>query len=175
MRRAVLWAPLALFAALLVLVGLGLLKPADRAVRPAMTDKPLPDFTLPAMLPGKHGVSRTGFGGGQPRLLNVFASWCVPCRAEAPALTKLAAAGVPIDAVAVNDTPAAVRDFLARYGDPFQRIGDDRQRRVQVALGSAGVPVTFLIDGNGRIVRQYVSNLQDDQVADILAAWKAAK
>lgn len=175
MRRALVWLPPALAAALFALIGFGWLKPADRAVRSAMTDKPLPDFTLPAMLPGKPGVSRTGFGGGEPRLVNVFASWCVPCAAEAPALTKLAAAGVPIDAIAVNDTPAAVRDFLARYGDPYQRIGDDRQRRVQVALGSAGVPETFLIDGNGRIVRQYVSNLQDDQVADILAAWQAAK
>ena len=170
MRRAVLWAPLALFAALLVLVGLGFLKPADRAVRPAMTDKPLPDFILPAMLPGKPGVSSTGYGGGPPRRVNLFASWCVPVGAAGFLFKSL-----PIDAIAVNDLPDAVRSFLAHYGDPYQRIGDDRRGRVQVALGSAGVPETFLIDGRGRIVRQYVSNLQDDQVADILAAWRAAK
>ncbi|MBN8807707.1 MAG: redoxin family protein [Sphingomonas sp.] len=175
MRRALLWLPLVLFAGLFALVGFGLLRPASRTVHSALTDKPLPDFALPAMLPTKPGVARTAYGGGQPRLINVFGSWCVPCRAEAPALAKLAAAGVPIDGIAINDTPDGVRDFLARYGDPFQRIGNDAGGRVQVTLGSAGVPETFLVDGKGRIVRQYVSNLQDDQVADILRAWKAAK
>lgn len=175
MRRALIWAPLALFAALFALVGLGLFRPADRAVHSALVDKPLPEFTLPAMVADKPGLSRTSYGGGRPRLLNVFASWCVPCRAEAPTLARLKAAGVPIDGVAVNDTPAAVGDFLRRYGDPYDRIGNDRAMHVQVALGSAGVPETFLVDGRGRIVRQWVSNLRDGQIAEIVAAWKGAR
>ncbi|HEX7849798.1 MAG TPA: redoxin family protein [Sphingomonas sp.] len=172
MRRVLLWLPLVLFAALFGLVALGLFKPADRTVRSAMVDKPLPDFALPAMLPSKPGVTRASFGEGKPRLINVFASWCVPCIAEAPELVKLKAAGVPIDGVAINDTPEAVQAFLDRNGDPFQRIGNDKTSQVQIALGSSGVPETFLIDGRGRIVRQYVSNLQPDQVDDILKTWR---
>jgi cytochrome c biogenesis protein CcmG/thiol:disulfide interchange protein DsbE len=175
MRRVLLWLPLVLFAALFGLVALGLFKPADRTVRSAMVDKPLPDFTLPAMLPDKPSVARTGFGGGKPRLVNIFASWCVPCIAEAPALMQLKAAGVPIDGVAINDTPDAVRGFLDRNGDPYQRIGNDKASQVQIAFGSSGVPETFLIDGRGRIVRQYVSNLQPDQVEDILKTWRGLR
>ncbi len=175
MRRVLLWLPLALFALLFGLVAIGLFKPADRTVRSAMVDKPLPDFALPAMLPDRPGVARTSYGGGKPRVINVFASWCVPCIAEAPELMKLKAAGVPIDGVAIKDTPETIKAFLDRNGDPFERIGDDRDGRVQIALGSSGVPETFLIDGNGRIVRQYVSNLQPDQVADIIRTWKALR
>jgi cytochrome c biogenesis protein CcmG/thiol:disulfide interchange protein DsbE len=175
MRRVLLWLPLALFAALFGLVALGLIKPADRTVRSAMVDKPLPDFALPAMLPSKPGVARAGFGGGKPRLVNVFASWCAPCIAEAPELMKLKAAGVPIDGVAINDTPEAVQAFLDRNGDPYERIGNDKTSQVQIALGTSGVPETFLIDGRGRIVRQYVSNLQHDQVDDILKTWRGMR
>ncbi|MBS0480233.1 MAG: redoxin family protein [Proteobacteria bacterium] len=175
MRRALLWLPLLLFGALFALVGFGLLKPADRTVRSALTDKPLPDFTLPAMLPGKPGVATSDYGKGQPRLLNVFASWCLPCKAEAPQLMRLKAMGVPIDAVAVNDTPAAMRAFLASFGDPYQRIGDDRASKVQIALGSSGVPETFLIDGRGRIVMQHVGDIRADEVDGVVTAWRAAK
>ncbi len=175
MRRALVWLPLLLFAGLFALVGFGLFKPADRTVRSALTDKPLPDFSLPALLPGKPGVANGDYGNGQPRLLNVFASWCVPCKAEAPQLMRLKAMGVPIDAVATNDTPAAVGDFLTTYGDPYQRIGDDRQSKVQIALGSSGVPETFLIDGRGRIVMQHVGDIRADEVDAIATAWRAAK
>lgn len=175
MRRVLLWLPLLSFAGLFALVGFGLLKPADRTVRSALTDKPLPDFTLPALLPDKPGVAKSGYGGGQPRLLNVFASWCLPCKAEAPQLMRLKAMGVPIDAVATNDTPAAMRDFLKAFGDPYQRIGDDRQSKVQIALGSSGVPETFLIDGRGRIVMQHVGDLRAEEVDMIVKAWRDAK
>ena len=140
MKRVLLWLPLALFALLFGLVAIGLFKPADRVVRSAMVDKPLPDFALPAMLPNKPGVARAAFGGGKPRLINVFASWCVPCIAEAPELMKLKAAGVAIDGVAINDRPDAIQAFLDRNGDPYQGIGGDQNSQVQIALGSSGVP-----------------------------------
>jgi cytochrome c biogenesis protein CcmG/thiol:disulfide interchange protein DsbE len=88
---------------------------------------------------------------------------------------KLKALGVPIDAVAINDTPEAVREFLASYGDPYERIGDDRHSKVQIALGSSGVPETFLIDGRGRIVMQHVGDIREDEVYGIAKAWRAAK
>lgn len=175
MRRVLLWLPLALFVLLFGLVWIGLIRPADRTVRSAMTDKPLPTFSLPPMVPGKAGLTSADFGKGGPRLLNVFASWCVPCIAEAPQLMKLKAMGVPIDAIAINDTPGAIAGFLKRNGDPYARIGDDRASKVQIALGSSGVPETFLIDGRGRIVMQHVGDIHDYEIADIAEAWSAAK
>lgn len=174
-RRILLWLPLGLFALLFALVGIGLIRPADRTVRSTMTDKPLPAFALPAMVPGKPGLASTDFGKGQARLINVFASWCVPCVAEAPQLMKLKAMGVPIDAVAIRDTPDAVRDFLKANGDPYQRIGGDAASKVQVALGSSGVPETFLVDARGRIVMQHVGDIHDYEVAGIAKAWEQAR
>lgn len=174
-RRWLIWAPFALFAVLLWVAADGLLDPADRTVTSKLVGKPLPEFTLPPSQPGKPGLSTADFRKGEPRLLNVFASWCVPCAAEAPQLMALRKAGVKIDAVAIRDTGPAVAGFLARYGDPYDAIGDDRQSSVQLALGSSGVPETFVVDGRGIIVKQHIGDIRADQVADIVAAVKAAR
>ena len=168
MRRWLIWLPLAVFAGLLLLVASELRRPSDRTVRSTLVDKPLPDVTLPPLLPTKPGLTNADFASGQPRLLNVFASWCVPCIAEAPQLMALKRAGVRIDAVAVRDTPAAIVRFLADHGDPYAAIGDDARSQVQLALGSSGVPETFYIDGRGRIVRQHVGMIQPDDVPAVL-------
>ncbi|MFK5098461.1 redoxin family protein, partial [Klebsiella pneumoniae] len=81
----------ALFVAL---VGWGLVRPKDDTVRSRFVGQPLPEFALPAAADGKPGLTRADLASGAPRLLNVFASWCVPCAAEAPQLAALAAAGV---------------------------------------------------------------------------------
>ena len=175
MRRWLIWAPLMLFALLFAIVASGLFKPADRVVRSAMVGKPLPDFTLPPIAPAKPGLSAAAFRQGRPRLLNVFASWCIPCAAESPQLLRLKAMGVPIDAIAIRDTAPALGDFLRRNGDPYDRIGDDRQSAVQLALGSSGVPESFVIDGRGRIVLQHVGDIRADDVAAIAAAVRDAR
>ncbi len=175
MRRWLLWTPLALFGLLFTVVASGLIKPADRTVRSALIGKPLPEFALPPLAPGKPGLSTAVFRQGQPRLLNIFASWCIPCAAESPQLLRLKAMGVPIDAIAIRDTAPALRGFLRRNGDPYDRIGDDRQSAVQLALGSSGVPESFVIDGKGRIVHQHVGDIRASDVADIVAAVKGAR
>lgn len=175
MRRFALWVPLALFALLFAVVASGLIKPAEKTVRSAMIGKPIPDFALSPMVPGKPGLASAAFRQGQPRLLNVFASWCVPCAAEAPQLMRLRAMGVPIDAVAIRDTAPAIAGFLRRNGDPYDRIGNDRTSSVQLALGSSGVPETFLIDGRGIVVAQYIGDIHADAVPEIAAAVRAAR
>ena len=105
----------------------------------------------------------------------MFASWCIPCIAEAPQLLKLKQAGVEIDAVAIRDTPDAIADFLARNGDPYASIGDDKASSVQLALGSSGVPETFVIDGQGRIVQQHVGDIRADEVPGLIAAVRNAR
>lgn len=174
MKRLLIWAPLALFVAVFALFATGLIKPGDRTIRSALIGKPVPALDLPPLLPGRPGVASSALRG-KPRLLNVFASWCVPCIAEAPQLMKLKAAGVEIDAVAVRDTPEAVRDFLARHGDPYARIGDDKASQAQLALGSSGVPETFVIDAAGRIAYQHIGDIREDDVAKLLGELEKAK
>ncbi|RYY24178.1 MAG: redoxin domain-containing protein [Sphingomonadales bacterium] len=173
MKRVLIWLPLILFACVMALVAGGLIKPGDRTIRSALIDKPLPEIDLPPMLADKPGI-KGGFGG-KPRLVNVFASWCLPCIAEAKQLMKLKAMGVEIDGIATADTTPAMQAFLAQNGDPYARIGDDRNRKAQFSLGSAGVPETFVVDARGRIVMQHIGDVRDEHLPALLAALEAAK
>ena len=175
MKRALLWMPFLAFTALIAVVASGLYQPADRTVRSAMVGKLLPEFALPRLVASKAGLSNKDFGNGEPRLLNVFASWCAPCIAEAPILLELQAAGVKIDGIAVRDTAPDMAQFLARNGDAYERIGSDPESRVQLSLGSSGVPESFVIDGTGKIVLQHVGDIKAGDVAGILAAVRAAR
>ncbi|MDB5679280.1 redoxin family protein [Sphingomonas bacterium] len=175
MRRMLLWAPLLTFVAIIGIVALGLIKPADRDVKSAMVGKPLPDFALPPMLATKPTVASAMFRTRQPRLINVFASWCVPCVAEAPQLLQLKDAGVRIDGIAIRDTGPAIQDFLTQNGDPYEAIGSDPESRVQLSLGSSGVPESFVIDGSGKIVLQHIGEIRADDVPAILDAIRNAR
>ena len=90
-------------------------------------------------------------------------------------LMALKQAGVPIDGIAIRDAREDVDRFLARYGNPYDHIGLDARSSVQLALGSSGVPETFLIDGQGKIVHQHIGDIGPDDIADILDRWKAAQ
>jgi cytochrome c biogenesis protein CcmG/thiol:disulfide interchange protein DsbE len=175
MKKLLIWLPLALFVLVFALVMNGLIQPSDRIVRSAMVGKPLPAMHLPPMLADKPGIDAKDFATGKPRLLNIFASWCIPCVAEAPQLLKLKQAGAEIDAIAVRDTTPDVQAFLARNGDPYTRIGDDHAMRAQLSLGSSGVPETFVIDSHGVIVDQHVGDVRAEDVPKLLAALEKAK
>ena len=100
---------------------------------------------MAAAIPGKAGLESSDLTKGEPRLLNIFASWCVPCMGEAPVLMELKRRGVKIDAIAVRDTPEAIAAFLAEHGDPYERLGSDPRSNTQMSLGSSGVPETFIV------------------------------
>lgn len=174
-RGWLLWLPLALFAALGGLFLAGLMQPEGRVITSKMVGKPLPQFALPAAASGRPPLSTAEFARGEPRLLNIFASWCVPCAAESPQLMALARAGVPIDGIAIRDAREDVDAFLARWGNPYDHIGLDARSSVQIALGSSGVPETFLIDGQGRIVDQHIGDIREEDVPDLIEKWKAAR
>ena len=176
MKRLVLWVPLAVFALFLAVVAIGLYVPNDRVVESQLIGQPLPEFQLAPALQGRPGLASAALRrSGRPRLVNVFASWCIPCRAEAAQLEALARSGIPIDGVAVRDRPEDLAGFLATYGDPFEAIGADNDRRVQLALGSAGVPETFIVDGNGVIRHQHIGAIMPQDMPAILRAYEAAQ
>jgi cytochrome c biogenesis protein CcmG/thiol:disulfide interchange protein DsbE len=127
------------------------------------------------MVAGRPGLSSADLAQGQPRIVNVFASWCIPCISEAPQLLELRRRGIPIDAIAIRDRPEDVAAFLARWGDPYQRIGSDVDSRVQLAFGSSGVPETFIVDGRGVIRYQHIGDIRPETIPEILQAYEAAK
>lgn len=175
MKRLWLWTPLIGFVLFFVITAVRLYQPGDRAVPSKLVGKPLPTFSLPAGVDGKPGLASSDLASGKPRLLNIFASWCVPCVAEAPILMALKRQGVEIDAIALRDRPEDLAAFLARNGDPYVRIGADTGSTVQVALGSSGVPETFVIDGRGIIRHQHIGDVRPENVPEILAALEKAR
>lgn len=168
MKRVILWAPLLIFALFLAVFTAGLINPESHTITSKMVGKPLPDFKLAPGVPTEPGLATADFRDGKPKLLNVFASWCVPCAAEAPQLMKLRQAGVTIEAVAIRDKPEDIADFLKRYGNPYRGIGSDPASSVQIALGSSGVPETFVIDGKGIIRHQHIGDIRPENVPELL-------
>ncbi len=173
-RSWIIWAPLAIFAFLGGVFLYGLTEPKDDYVRSHMVGKPLPAFNFPAALDGIAGLSNTDFADGKPRMVNLFGSWCTPCKAEAPMLEQLKAAGVEIHGIAINDTSENLAVFFKEHGNPFVRIGA-ADMAFQVQLGSSGVPETFIIDGKGRIVHQHIGDIRAEHVQPLLEKWRAAQ
>ena len=167
-RKWLLWLPFVLGLVLLGLFYMGLRKPTDHIIASRMVGKPLPEFTAPPALPGQPGAATADYRQGKPRLLNIFASWCLPCVAEVPVLLRLKAMGVEVDGIAVHDTREALEAFLARNGNPYSRIGSDDQSRIQLALGSSGVPETFIVDGKGMIVHQHIGVVSESDIPKLL-------
>ena len=175
MKRLILWVPLVVFALFIATFAIGLYAPADRVITSKLVGKPVPDFALGPAVASHPPLNSADLRSGEPRLVNVFASWCVPCIAEAPQLMELKRQGVPIDAIAIRDRPQDVAAFLARWGDPYERIASDPNTQVQIALGSSGVPETFVVDGQGIIHHQHIGDIRPEHMAEIVAAYEAAK
>ena len=173
--RWVLFVPLAIMGLLFGAFIYRLTVPAETLIQSQWINKPMPLFDLPPATAGVEGLKSSQLADGKPRLVNVFASWCIPCRAEAPQLEALKAAGVLIDGIAIRDRPDDVAAFLRENGNPFDRIGSDQQSSVQIALGSSGVPETFLIDGKGIIREQHIGDIRDSDVPELLRALEAAR
>lgn len=170
-----LWLPLGLFAGFVALVIVGLYWPSDRAIESKMIGRPLPQFALPAAAADRPGLSSANFADGKPRLLNIFASWCLPCAVEAPVLAELERRGVEIEGVAVRDHRDELAKFLAQHGNPYKHIGADNVSAVPLAIGSAGYPETFVIDGKGVIRYQHIGVIMPEQVPMILAKLDEAR
>ena len=158
-RRFKFLIPALVFLGLATGRGLGLSK--DPGVVPsALIDKPVPEFALEPVRGTERGLASEDLRAGAASLVNVFASWCGPCRAEHPLLMKLAEDGtVALFGINYKDRPGDARTWLDQLGDPFERIGADLNGRVGIDWGVYGVPETFLIDATGRIRYKHVGVL----------------
>lgn len=175
MSRTVRLAPLALLLLIIVALVWRLATPVDTTVHSKLEGKPIPTFNLAAALPNKPRVASADLATGHPRLVNVFASWCVPCIEEVKVLQGLKSRGVSIDGIDIRDRPDDVAAFLARNGDPYERIGSDPQSQLQIALGSSGVPESFIVDGKGIIRYQHIGAIETTDVPMILARLEQAR
>ncbi|AVJ27464.1 DsbE family thiol:disulfide interchange protein [Achromobacter spanius] len=142
--------PLAVFLAMAVFLAKGLSRD-PRAVPSAMIDKPAPAIGLPDLLePGK--TLDVESQRGKVWLLNVWASWCGPCKDELPVLREAAQRhGIALFGLNYKDKPDEARQWLARNGNPYLASASDVDGRVGIEYGVYGVPETFVIDGDGRI------------------------
>lgn len=157
--------PLALFVLIAVFLARGLnLNP--REVPSPLIDKPAPAFTLPLLGKPEQRMAREQMLG-QVWVLNVWASWCVPCRAEHPLLMALAARKLaPVVGLNYKDKADAAQIFLDRLGDPFQATVVDADGRVAIDYGVYGVPETFVIDKQGVIRLKHIGPLTPEVIQE---------
>lgn len=151
-RNLLYLVPALLFGAVAFYLWGGLDPARDPRIVPSvLIGRPAPAIDLPPLQEGAPRLTGEDLKG--PMLLNFFASWCVPCRAEHPLLMRLARSeGVTLHGIAYKDDPANSRAFLDELGNPFGKIGVDRDGRAGIDFGVSGVPETYLIDSEG-IVR----------------------
>lgn len=173
--RWTLWLPLMLFAGFVGLAAYQLTQPKDEFVESKMVGMALPEFALRPAALDRPGVSLANFKDGKPKLLNIWASWCLPCIAEAPHLDRLKQSGVEIVGVAIRDRPEDVARFLAQHGNPYTRIGADDVSAIQLEIGSSGVPETFVIDGDGVIRHQHIGDVRASDVALLIEKLEEAR
>ena len=164
-RTALLfWGPVVVFAGLAVALGWGLTR--DPKVLPsALIDKPVPDFNLPPVKGRTLGLASADLSD-EVSIVNVFASWCLPCKAEHPIWMDLKARNVvPIHGLNYKDTPDDASAWLNRLGDPYKRTGADLDGRVAIDWGVYGVPETFIVSADGRIAYKHVGPVTQE-IAD---------
>lgn len=156
----------------------GLYNRSDR-LPSTLIGRPVPEFSLPP-IDGRSDGLATADLRGQVSLVNFWASWCVPCRAEMPLLVELAAAGtVPVFGINYKDGPAEARALLAELGDPYTRIGADNDGRVAIDWGVYGLPETFVVDAEGRIAYKHVGpfnrQMLEQQILPVVARLQAGE
>ncbi|RZJ02376.1 MAG: DsbE family thiol:disulfide interchange protein [Brevundimonas sp.] len=179
------WQAVLPLIALVALVGFAALRLGDVAggalrnggsneYRPdALVGQQIPETVLPILTGAEAGPGRVDLktaGVGRPMLVNVFASWCLPCRVEHPQLMALKARGVAVVGVAWKDEPVNTRAFLDELGDPYSMVLVDQEGRAGIDLGITGAPETFAVNAMGQVVAKASGPLVDQAEIDRLVA-----
>ena len=174
-RILLLLSPLAILAVLVVIFALSMNRDPS-LIRSVLLDKPAPGLVLPAVagldLPGLDNSQLKG----QVSVVNVFASWCVPCRAEHPYLTELRSqTGVQMLGINQKDAPENAGKFLAELGNPYDAVGADADGRVSIDWGIYGVPETFVVNPAGIVTYKQVGPLDAQSMLAMIAAIDKAR
>ncbi len=162
--------PAVLFLGLVAVFGISLVRSPDSTTQSSpLLDKPAPHLPLPTLDAKTSAFLPADLASGHVTVLNVWASWCVPCRAEAPALAALAArSDIALYGLVYKDTPAKARAFLDETGNPYRRIDLDADGRAGIEWGITGVPETFVIDGKGIVRLRYAGPLVGSALSEIV-------
>lgn len=167
MRSLKFLVPAILFAILAAFLMRGLSKD-PREIPSPLIGRPAPSFTLPQLAQPDQTWTPQAMAG-KVWMLNVFASWCVPCLVEHPMLLQMSKQGtLPIVGFNYKDEPRAAADWLAKHGDPYSVVVADRSGSVALDYGVYGVPETFLVDRTGTIRFKHVGPLTSEVVSGTL-------
>ena len=180
MKRLVYIAPVLVFIAIAAFFFAGLRERSQVApneLPSVLVGKPVPNTLLPALDAQTQAFTPADLRAGHVSVVNVFASWCAPCREEAPVLRALSQLkGVALYGMVQKDTPQKARAFLADVGNPYSRIDLDADGRASIEWGVYGVPETFIIDRNGIVRLRYAGPITPDALANtILPAIESAQ
>jgi cytochrome c biogenesis protein CcmG/thiol:disulfide interchange protein DsbE len=156
-------APAAIFVLVAAVFFIGLKSDDPSVVPSALVGRPVPQFELQALEgSGVPGLKSSDLGKGTVALVNIWASWCGPCRLEHPVLMELAQRrDLFIAGINYKDEPDNARRFLTSLGSPYRAIGVDQKGRASIDWGVYGVPETFVVDGKGVIRFKWVGPLSD--------------
>ncbi len=175
MARWLLFVPPLLFAGLAGLLLAGMLRDNPEGLPSAYAGKAAPALQVTALGDGPVLTDALLRAPGV-KVVNFWASWCAPCRAEHPRLMEIKAMGVPVYGVNYKDKPADALGLLNELGNPFAAMGADGSGRMGLDWGLYGVPETFVIDGAGTVVLRFAGPITVQEMErTILPAIAAAK
>ncbi len=146
--------PPVVFAGIAAMFFIGMQREDANQLPTALAGKSAPSVEV-TQLADQTQITDADLRDGRVKLVNFWASWCAPCRAEHASLMQLAGEGIPIYGVNYKDKPENAMAFLAELGNPFEKLGADSAGRMGLNWGLYGVPETYLIDGEGKILLRH--------------------
>jgi cytochrome c biogenesis protein CcmG, thiol:disulfide interchange protein DsbE len=152
-RSKLIFVPPALFGLLIGLFFAGMYRDDPDGLPSTFIGKMAPGVNLGTLGDYKH-LTNSEINEPQVKLVNFWASWCPPCRAEHPLLEELAASGITVLGINVTDDSANALTFLEELGNPYAALGTDRNGRNKIEWGVYGLPETFVVDAEGRIIHR---------------------